>query len=59
MQVPYSICPEIQKADNLWKDKIRCWTNVEKTMRIKRSRNNRGGGVQRPHTYVGINTAKI
>ena len=53
MSISYSICSEVQAERNIRSIEEGYRRNTEKTLRAKRSRNNRGRGMCRPYTYVG------
>ena len=52
MPVSYSICSEVQAERNIRSIEEGYRRNTEKTLRAKRSRNNRGRGMCRPYTQV-------
>ena len=52
MSISYSICSEVQAERNIRSIEEGYRRNTEKTLRAKRSRNNRGRGMCRPYTQV-------
>ena len=58
LQISHSVCTKVQKENILRRKKRRNRKNTERIVRMERSKHNRGGGLPRPHTYVGGNTAE-
>ena len=58
LQIPHSVCTEVQTACDSWKDKERDREDAEDVVREKGDRHTGGGSLPRPHTYVGHDTAQ-
>lgn len=56
---PYSICTEIQKVNNLLKNKGGYRIYIEGIMQVERNRNNRGKGIPGSHPYAVEYTPEI
>ena len=57
LQIPYSICPQVQKVGNLRTDKERYWENTQAAVRSKESGNHRGRSMSGSYTHAGEYTA--
>ena len=59
MQIPHSICAKVQETEYLREDKGGYRADIKETVRTKRSGDNRGPGMFRPHPYDGEYTTKL